>query len=103
MANPEGESNLLGVSNKILYPLHLCFSYGLFQHLQINGKLKGVQFNNETNPTHLLFADDIVLFIEDSEESINSLKNAIFLFEKASGLNINLSKSSISPINMKTS
>ncbi|KAA0050053.1 LINE-1 retrotransposable element ORF2 protein [Cucumis melo var. makuwa] len=44
--------------------------------------------------------DDILLFVEDDEHSLQNLKNIINLFQLASGLNINLNKSTISPINI---
>lgn len=47
------------------------------------------------------FADDIFLFLEDNEDSIMNLKYVIFLFEKTSRPNINLAKSSISPMNVE--
>ena len=48
------------------------------------------------------FSDDILLFVEDNDEYISNLRNVIFLLE-AAGLNINLSKSPISPINVNNS
>ena len=72
----------------------------LILHVQQQGKIKGVCFSNESNLTHLLFDDDILLFVEDNDEYITNFRNIIFLFEAASGLNFNLSKSTISPINV---
>lgn len=43
------------------------------------------------------------MFVEDNDEYIKNLKFAIHLSEAASSLNINLSKSSISPINVDSS
>ncbi|TYK29463.1 LINE-1 retrotransposable element ORF2 protein [Cucumis melo var. makuwa] len=62
--------------------------------------IKGVRMKDNLNLTHLLFADDILLFVEDDEPSLQNLKNIINLFQLASGLNINLNKSTISPINI---
>lgn len=50
--------------------------------------------------THLLFANDILLFVEDHDKSIENMRIVIHLFELASGLSINLNKSNISPINV---
>ena len=74
----------------------------LLNHLEKKNLIKGVSFNGKHNLTHLLFADDILLFMEEDEETINNMRNALRLFELASGLNINLNKSTISPINIDT-
>ncbi|KAA0039966.1 LINE-1 retrotransposable element ORF2 protein [Cucumis melo var. makuwa] len=66
----------------------------------VGEKIKGVKMEGNINLTHLLFADDILLFVEDDEHSIQNLKNIINLFQLASGLSINLNKSTISPINV---
>ncbi|KAL0555833.1 hypothetical protein IC582_004334 [Cucumis melo] len=66
----------------------------------VGENIKGVKMNDNLNLTHLLFADDILLFVEDDEHSLQNLKNIINLFQLASGLNINLNKSTISPINI---
>ena len=50
------------------------------------------------NLTHLLFADDILIFIENDDTSVRNLQMKIHMFEQAARLNINLNKSSISPI-----
>lgn len=55
------------------------------------------------NLTHILFADDILIFVEDNEEYITNLQIALYLFDSASGLNINMNKSTISPINVNSS
>ncbi|XP_050944096.1 uncharacterized protein LOC127150413 [Cucumis melo] len=62
--------------------------------------IKGVRMKDNINLTHLLFADDILLFVEDDEPSLQNLKNIVNLFQLASDLNINLNKSTISPINI---
>ncbi|TYK21642.1 LINE-1 retrotransposable element ORF2 protein [Cucumis melo var. makuwa] len=66
----------------------------------VGEKIKGMKMEGNINLTHLLFADDILLFVEDDEHSIQNLKNIINLFQLASGLSINLNKSTISPINV---
>ncbi|KAA0048634.1 LINE-1 retrotransposable element ORF2 protein [Cucumis melo var. makuwa] len=69
----------------------------LIKHLEKLNKIKGV-ITKDINLTHLLFIDDILLFVQDDDESIGNLQFAIHLFESASGLNINLTKTSISSI-----
>lgn len=83
-----------------LYVLVMDYFSRILLHLQRQDKIKGVFINDGCNLTHILFADDILIFVEDNEDYISNLKNAIFLIEEASGLNINLSKSSLSPINV---
>ena len=50
------------------------------------------------NISHLLFADDIVVFCEAKKEHIMHLSWILFWFEAASGLRINLAKSEILPV-----
>ena len=50
------------------------------------------------NISHLLFADDTVVFCEAKKEHITHLSWILFWFEAASGLKINLAKSEILPI-----
>ncbi|TYK05764.1 LINE-1 retrotransposable element ORF2 protein [Cucumis melo var. makuwa] len=76
----------------------MAFIKGLLDSL--GDKIKGVRMNNNLNLTHLLFADDILLFPEDNEDSLNNLKYVIQLFQLALGLNVNLNKSTISSINV---
>ena len=50
------------------------------------------------NISHLLFADDTVVFCEAKKEYITHLSWILFWFEAASGLRINLAKSEILPV-----
>ncbi|KAA0058104.1 LINE-1 retrotransposable element ORF2 protein [Cucumis melo var. makuwa] len=72
----------------------------LLSHLESTGAIKGVCLANDCNISHILFADDILLFVEDNDNFLNNLRMAISLFEKASGLKINLSKSAMVPVNV---
>ena len=49
-----------------------------------------------------LYVDDILIFVEGNDTYMKNLHNALSLFEIASGLKINLTKSTISPINVPT-
>lgn len=71
----------------------------LLNHMQKTKAIKGVLFNENCNLNYILFADDILIFIEDDDSAIRNLKNVIYLFEIASGLTISWSKSIFSPIN----
>ncbi|RVW24673.1 hypothetical protein CK203_082175 [Vitis vinifera] len=52
----------------------------------------------EMNISHLLFADDTVVFCEAKKEHLTYLNWTLFWFEAASGLRINLDKSEIFPV-----
>lgn len=45
--------------------------------------------------THLQYADDTILFMEDTESNIVNLKFLLFCFEEMSGLRINYNKSEV--------
>ncbi|KAA0025183.1 reverse transcriptase [Cucumis melo var. makuwa] len=72
----------------------------LLLHLEARGALKGVTFNNSCHISHLLFANDILIFVEDNDTYIDNLQMALTFFEKASGLKFNHSKSIISSVNI---
>lgn len=74
----------------------------LLTNLEQKGKMKGVNFEGSFNLSHILFADDIVLFSEDNDEDISNLRYIIQTFEFASGLNFNLNKNLLSPLQMWT-
>nr|CAN69965.1 hypothetical protein VITISV_039410 [Vitis vinifera] len=50
------------------------------------------------NITHLLFADDTIVFCEAKKEALLHLSWILFWFEAASGLKINLDKSMVIPV-----
>jgi hypothetical protein len=47
------------------------------------------------NITHLLFADDSVVFLEASEENLNTLRDVLRTYEECSGQRVNKQKSPI--------
>lgn len=71
----------------------------LLSYLEQNCKIRGVNFNRDINLTHLFFANDILLFVEDHDDSIENMIYVIHLFELAFGLCVNMNKSTIFPIN----
>ena len=72
----------------------------LLTNMEKQNKIKGVKIGENFNLTHLLFADDILLFIEDNDKYFSNLRYVLHAFEVATRLNINLNKSTISPINI---
>jgi hypothetical protein len=66
------------------------------------GLVSGFSVGPLSNPglsiSHLLFADDTLVFCDADEEQLRNLRCLFFCFEAASGLRINLSKSEIVPI-----
>src|SRR3954464_476155 len=62
-----------------------CFS-ALLKHAQEERKIKGVSFGS-TGPTitHLLFADDSIVFLEGSQDDFLCLRAILQDYEEASG------------------
>ena len=52
----------------------------------------------EIKVSHLLFADDTIVFCDDDCEQIVNLRCILIWFQAVSGLSVNLSKSSILPV-----
>src|SRR4051812_12813684 len=68
----------------------------LLRKAQEEKTIKGVSFGC-TGPTitHLLFADDSIVFIEGSSDKFAALRSILHDYEVASGQKVNLQKSSI--------
>lgn len=68
----------------------------LLKKAQQEKEICGVSFGN-TRPhvTHLLFADDSIVFLEGSQSNLESLRNILQVYEEASGQRVNMQKSSI--------
>lgn len=62
----------------------------------MQGEIQGVSFGSTGPPvTHLLFADDSIVFLEAFEENLAKLRDILQTYEVASGQRVNLQKSSI--------
>ena len=61
-------------------------------------KIGGVREEEELEVSHLLYANDTMLFCKDNLDQLAYLGCILMLFEALSGLKINLSKSEIFPI-----
>lgn len=60
------------------------------------GLISGFQVvEGGTTIYHFQFADDLVVFLDDTEEQVNNLKNILFAFELVAGLKVNFRKSAI--------
>jgi len=58
--------------------------------------IEGIQIGREgVHVSHLLFADNIICFLKDSNEQVFHLKYILKIFETISGLKVNFSKSSL--------
>jgi hypothetical protein len=65
----------------------------LLKKAQVDDMLKGVNFGTDgPHITHLLFADDSIVFLEASVESMHALKEVLLAYEVASGQKVNLQK-----------
>ena len=68
----------------------------LLRRAQEEQRIKGVSFGSTVHHvTHLLFADDSIVFLEGSNDNMMALKEILGNYEEASGQRINLQKSSI--------
>ncbi|CAN0907649.1 hypothetical protein LINGRAHAP2_LOCUS24917 [Linum grandiflorum] len=65
------------------------------------GVIQGFCIDKDTGlgeVTHLLYADDTILFCETSVAQIKGVLSALIVFQAITGLKVNLNKSSLSPV-----
>jgi hypothetical protein len=68
----------------------------LLKQAQAESQISGVKFgSNGPTVTHLLFADDSIVFLEASSDSLATLRRILLDYEESSGQKVNLGKSSI--------
>jgi hypothetical protein len=68
----------------------------LLKQAQSEREVAGVQFGSDgPTVTHLLFADDSIVFLEASSSNLQALKRILREYETCSGQKVNLQKSSI--------
>ncbi|MDO7987362.1 reverse transcriptase domain-containing protein, partial [Sweet potato little leaf phytoplasma] len=67
----------------------------LISNANARGCISGLSCSNGPLISHLLFADDSIIFCKAAEQELVSLKNLLILYESASGECINFSKSAI--------
>ncbi|KAL0405415.1 UNVERIFIED_CONTAM: putative mitochondrial protein [Sesamum latifolium] len=77
------------------YLLNEVFS-NLIRQAEEEGRLKGITVSRQTpRVSHLLFADDTLIFYQATTEAFNCVYHILTKFECASGLKINLQKSAV--------
>ena len=64
----------------------------------ISGFSVGEASSGSLNISHLLFADDTLIFCEARREQIRALRALLLCFEAVSGLKVNLAKSEVVPV-----
>jgi hypothetical protein len=68
----------------------------LFKEAQRKNELRGVRFGaGGPHVTHLLFADDSIIFLEATRSSLQALRGVLQDYEVSSGQKVNLGKSSV--------
>lgn len=67
----------------------------LIQEANKDGLITGLVCNNGPLISHLLFADDSVIFYDAKEVELLAVKNILSIYERASGEKINFSKSAL--------
>ncbi|KAL0395325.1 UNVERIFIED_CONTAM: putative ribonuclease H protein [Sesamum latifolium] len=101
MAHNSDLSNQKGVSVKET-PFPLIYLYCaeafscLLQAKEHKGEIRGVRVARNAPPvSHLLFADDTLIFCQATNEAMRCIRSVLGVYERASGQLINLEKSSI--------
>lgn len=62
---------------------------GLLVEAKRRGDLKGEIVENDLTSTHLLFMNDILLFYDRAKRDLDSIKGALSLLEKTTGMQLN--------------
>ena len=59
------------------------------------GTFRGIQITQDLQLTHLLFVDDVLIFCSRSIRELNTLSDILKVFSKATGMEINFGKSTL--------
>lgn len=63
------------------------------------GRLRGIKITDNCFLTHLLFVDDVLIFLNGSMADSSTLHQVFELFQKETGMVINVQKSTLTAIN----
>ena len=64
------------------------------------GSLNGIAISQQHQITHLLFVDDVLIFYSGNVQDMNTLADILALFSTATGMEINVGKSTLSTHHM---
>lgn len=67
----------------------------LIKDMHLKGRLIGIRITNKCTITHLLFVDDVLIFLNGRLGDLTTKQHSINLFQTATGMIINNSKSTI--------
>lgn len=67
----------------------------LIKDMHHKGRLSGIRLTENCTITHLLFVDDVLMFLNRGIVDFTTIQNTINLFKMATGMAINNSKSTI--------
>lgn len=59
------------------------------------GRVKGIKIMDECTLNHLLFVDDVLLFLNGSIGDLTTIKNTLALFQTTTGMTVNCNKSTL--------
>ena len=65
------------------------------------GLFEGLRITLSTSISHPLFVDDVLIFCKDTKREAERLSKILTLFCKATGMQINIEKSSLTAINLE--
>jgi hypothetical protein len=69
-------------------------------HAKSQGNFTGIQIGKNLFITHLLFIDDVLIFCSGKQTDVESLSEILIMFSRATGMQINIQKSTLSANNL---
>jgi hypothetical protein len=70
----------------------------LVEHDLLSGFIVGGRGSEQIHISHMLFADDTLIFSRASQMQVQTISNLLICFEVVSGLKVNLAKSLLVPV-----